>query len=228
MNISPIVLTDFATGGQVDSSLAANKIPAIKSFNFFGEKPVEEEKEYTKTRHLEEIEKAKEIAFQEGYLKGKSELDNYISTEDIKIKEQIAIMLAKFSESFGSFKQHTEEFKLEAAQIASYAVKKIFADKVNEKIGEIIVDALSKSLELIKTEPMLKISATKKVLDNTKDSIEAFFKSKNLDIKLSFEEAPTFNDASIAIEWENSGIKIDLNERMQEIDKIFAEFIKSL
>lgn len=228
MNITRIPLTDFATGNQVDLASIENKTPVVRSFNYFGEKPVEEEKEYTKTQHLEEIKKAEEKAFEEGYQKGKSEMDTYISTEDIKIKEQISGMMSRFSESFGTFKKQIDEFRIETAKIAAYAVKKIFADKVNEKIGEIILDALSKSSDLIKKEPTLKIKATKKVIDNTKGSIEEFFKTQGLNIKLTYEEAQDANDASILIEWEDSGIKIDLNERMQETDKILAEFIKSL
>lgn len=228
MNISKLNLKDFNTGQMVEATFKP-KEQVIKSFSFFGQKEVVEEKEYTKNQFEAEIKKEFQKGYDEGLKISKQEMDSYVSTEDIKIKEQVSSLLSRFSENLNSFATQYENLKLEMAKLAAYATKKICAQKLNENADQIILDAVAKSSEILKKEPSVLIKCNNILMQKIKPVIEDYF-SKNLQAtKITFEETEDIKSApQISIEWDKSGISINLQERLDAVDEIFNEFIKTL
>ncbi len=228
MNIKTLNLTNFASGEVLEISKQQEKAITISQFKFFSTKTEEEEKEYTKSFFENEIAKAKKQAFEEGYSKAKAEFDNYLKNDDIKLKEQVSSMLARFLDNLNKFKQEQKDYKINITNLAHQFTKKVCASKIAENSEQIFINALEKISGIIEKEPSIIIKASEDLILKLQSSIEDFF-SKNLpNIIPKFEKIQNANASEICIEWEKSGITINLNERLNAIDEIFAEYIKTL
>ncbi|MDX1949293.1 MAG: FliH/SctL family protein [Rickettsiales bacterium] len=228
MNISKLNLVNFSNGQTIEVSQSQNAVSTISKFSFFSLENKSEDKEFTKEQFESEIAKAKQQAFEEGYSKAKQEFDNYLKNEDIRIKDQVSSMLTRFLESLKKFKTEQAEYKLNLAKLSNEFVKKICANKINENSSEIFINAIENISKIIEKEPQILIKANETLIIKLQSSIEEFFVKNLPNTMPKFEISENLNHNEIYIEWEKSGISVNLNERINAIDEIFAEFIKTL
>lgn len=163
---------------------------------------------------------SKTKGFEEGYAKGYKDAKSASDELNAKINESLNVVVGKLGEVLQAKKFEDEQNNADVAQMVIRVAKKVSDAAFVNNSAEAIEKVVSKSFEMLFSEPKIIISVNSAVADGISERIAAL--AKDSGFKGEFEIKPTNNIGAggCEIEWQGGGLKCDKDSAWQEIDKI--------
>lgn len=199
-----------------------------KTFRFFAGNLVEvEEKEFTKR----DIEKNQKDAHQAGYNEGYKKAESEVTAKTLQVEQQNTQAIAGLSETLSSIETNLEQertqFKQDVLTLARDAFNAVCGSIFDEKAADIFVNAIDEAYPIFERKGKIIIKAQANIIEKLQPKLEQSLAEKENKPEIIFE-ADEANANICRLEWGNSGINIDLNEKLKQIENIFNEYLKSV
>ena len=221
---------DASQNAALAASTALNQVEDKESrtFRFFAGSLLEvEDKEFTKT----ELDKAREQAHQAGLNEGYKKAEAEITEKTLVVEQQNSQAISGVAETLGNIDIKIEEekrqFKQDIITLARDALNAVCGNVFEEKASEVFASAIDEAYPIYERKGKIVIKASANIIEQLQEKLTKQFAEKELKAEVSFE-AEDGNINMCRLEWENSGINIDLNEKLKQVENIFDEYLKSL
>lgn len=219
---------DSNSNNSVNNSQNTTTKADGKTFRFFAGSLIEiEEKEFTK----KDLDKAQEDAHQAGFNEGFKKAEAEISAKTLQVEQQNTQAISGLSETLSSIEtslsQEKNKFKQDVLNLAKDAFIAVCNNIFDEKAADIFLNAIDEAYPIFERKGKIIIKAQQNIIEKLQPKLEKSISEKENKPEITFEA----DDANINIcrlEWGNSGINIDLNEKLKQIENIFNEYLKSL
>ena len=225
MEIKKLDLQDIS-GSNVGSSAPSVK-KNDKDFTYFGN-VYDEPLEYTKS-HLQEVKKENyQRGLDEGYKKGSEEVMAKSLEIENAAKEVISQISSNLTEAINKLEQDKREFTIAMAKIVKSAVEKAGMKVIDDDRADVILKMLEKAAHEFKEVPKLSIRVNEEIFENINKKVSATFQSSGYKGTVEVQQDNTVEPRACRIEWDRTGINVNAEEKIKEIDSILNEYIKSL
>ena len=224
MKITKLNLGTFAniTTPQVDVT------PAPKNFKYFAQKPSVEEPEFTKTDIASKTTEGFNKGLEQGYSKGKEEtIQNALLIEQ-STKAAVESVVGSLTKFLAQFEEEKKKYMRDMAKVTIIAIQKIAQKTIKENSEEIILQALEKAAPVFTSQPEIIFKAKKIILEKIRDKVDNLLKTNEFKGKITYVGDETVSDGNCVLEWGESGISINSNEALKQIEEIISEYLKSI
>jgi flagellar biosynthesis/type III secretory pathway protein FliH len=226
MKIEKLNFSNFA-GGKVEAS-NSNLPPAPKNFSYFGKQNDAEEPEFTKSELSNKSVEAQKKGFEEGFNKGKEEVIQTALAIEQNTKlavEQIAAQLTKF---LAQYDEEKKNFMRNMVKVAMMAIQKISTKVIKENTEEVLLQAFEKASHVFAKQPEIRIKTKKIILEKIQDKVDNILKGQDFKGSVTYVPDESVVDGNCVIEWGTSGVSINSDESMKQIDETLSEYLKSI
>ncbi len=215
--------------GNFNAAKPSEPLPvAPKNFSYFGKKEEKEQPEFTKTELDSKLTSEYKKAYEEGYNKGKEEVTQNALLLEQTTKgavEKITIQIAEFLKSY---EEEKKNYQRNMVKVTIAAIKKLTEKALKENSEQVLLEALERSANVFSGQPEIIFRAKKNILDKIKDKVDNILKEHDFKGTITYVPDETIDEGNCLLEWGKSGLSINSNEAMQEIENILSEYIKSI
>ncbi|HCR85622.1 MAG TPA: hypothetical protein DIV86_02985, partial [Alphaproteobacteria bacterium] len=187
----------------------------------------EEEKEFTRS----DISKTTQDNYKKGYDEGYKKASDEVKKQTLDVEAQNSQNIQQIADTLSNINTQIEneksEFKKQFIEFCKAALQNVSQNIFNEKAAEVFAKAIDEAIPVIPQNRKIFIKAEQRILDKLKLRMEEKFKDKNFVENVIFE-VDNKNLNTCRLEWDNSGINIDLNEKLKQVTEIFDDYLKSI
>lgn len=187
----------------------------------------EEEKEFTKT----DIQKTTTDNYKKGYDEGFKKASEDVKKQTLDVEQQSAQNIKQIADSLSKINADIEnekvQFKKDFIEFCKQALNKVSENILNEKAAEVFAKSIDEAIPVIPKTRKIFIRAEQQILDKIKQKTEEQFRGQNFSENVIFE-VDNKNPGTCRLEWDNSGINIDFNEKLKQVTEIFNDYMKSI
>jgi len=223
MKIEKLNLGNFAAG-RAETALPATP----KNFSYFGKKAEVEEAEFTRTDLDSRLQETSKKAQEEGYTKGKEEVMHTVLAVENTTKAAAETLVASLTKFFTDYEEQKNVFMRSMVSVTIAAIKKISEKTIKENSEDVIYQALEKSAAIIAKQPEVIIKAKKISLEKLQARIETLIAGQDFKGTLSFVADESCIDGNCVIQWGESGININAEEIVKQVEEVLSEYLKSI
>jgi len=184
--------------------------------------------EYT----TEQLEAIKTEAYGKGVSDGKNQGVTETKQQVLSVEENaentINNALSALNQSIIDLREEKTRFKQEITKVAAYSIKKILGEKLKEDFSSLLEQSFSEIYPLLDKEPKLQFYVPERIRDNIEGKIKKIMQTNNYEGDIEVIADQTLTENSCKVEWDKNGIIFDYKEKIDEIDNIINEFIKTI
>jgi len=225
MKISKLNLGKLAAGRP---EAAPQQHPAPKNFKFFAQSANIEEPEFTKADLTSKSREGYSKGVEEGYSKGKDEIMQNVLVVEQNTRAAVDGMVNNLKDFLDRFEEDKKKYMRDMAKVTIIAIQKIANRTIKENSEDIIIQALEKASHVFVAQPEVIFKAKKIVLEKIRDKVDNILKDKEFKGKVIYTADETIADGNCVLEWGESGISINGNEALKQIEEIISEYLKSI
>ena len=223
MKIEKLDLGKFGINKAVESALPH----APKNFSFFG-KSEDQQIEFTRAELTAKTNESQKKGFDDGYLKGKDEVMQGALAVEQSTKAAIDGLAANMAKFLASYEEEKKNFMRNMTKVTISAIQKIAHKAIKENAEEVIFQALEKSSAIFTKQPEVVLKAKKDVIEKIRARLDESLKTHDFKGKISYHPDESCADGNCIIEWGESGVNINADEMVKQIEETLSEYLKSI
>lgn len=178
----------------------------------------------------EDVKKAREEGFQEGYGKGheegllngkkeRFEVDRSISTSLSMLDQKLELL-------YQSFSAHLHKSTEDVEKLALMIAKKVAGKALDEKGEANIRHLVGECIGFILHEPEVTITVHRSMIQSLNDYLSQQLKIQGAEGKIHIQGSNDMPETDCTIEWKEGGAQLSIQDRWQQIYHVLGEEIR--
>jgi flagellar biosynthesis/type III secretory pathway protein FliH len=218
---------EFKSQLSVDESSLTYSRPKKSGFTEFGA-PVEEPTIYTQSQFDKAKQDIYQQAYKEGFEKASKDAEQTVIKQQENTNMTASQVLNALQSSLSELEEYKRSYRIKMAELLRHSVERFCHAKFDDQVSEIFLKTIESCSLPLDERLSFKVKLNPEIEPDLSPKLKKHFETLGDAIVTEILPDNAVAKTECIIEWGNTGINIDLKEKMKEIDNILAEFIKSI